>query len=123
MFHHSDITKWNDGRYWLHFTRNRILEIEWELFRRCSGALEITYHHHDTRFMFHAAIPGLFSLFVCWNDGDYYGEDRNIGVRFFDGGVWWSLWMPVSEFHSTDPAWRRGSFHPRKLRKQIFKSK
>lgn len=34
-----------------------------------------------------------------------------INVRVHDGAVWWSLWHPKHEWHSSTPRWRNGHFN------------
>lgn len=41
-----------------------------------------------------------------------YSWEREISLRVFDWAVWWKLWTPSNEWHSTTPKWRDGSWHP-----------
>jgi hypothetical protein len=80
----------------------------------------------DEPFQFHLGL-GLFDL---WLDADSkslrrlcnrltpvhkgysFHDSREISLRFFGGAVWWTVWMDQDESSSTDPKWRRGSWHP-----------
>lgn len=39
-------------------------------------------------------------------------EEHEVSVRWHDNAVWWAFWYSTMSWHSKDPAWRRGSFHP-----------
>jgi hypothetical protein len=41
-----------------------------------------------------------------------WDDKREISLRVFDHGVWWTTWMNPDMSKSTDPKWRRGSWHP-----------
>lgn len=41
-----------------------------------------------------------------------WSDKREISLRVFDHGIWWSLWMNPDVWKSTDPKWRKGAWHP-----------
>lgn len=44
--------------------------------------------------------------------GYSFHEDRELSLRFFDGGMWWLFWMDDGRWLSTDSKWRRGCWRP-----------
>ena len=47
---------------------------------------------------------------IGYDEGSY-PESREISLRIHGWALWWTLWMNGNEWRSTDPKWRRGSFH------------
>lgn len=41
----------------------------------------------------------------------YADCERRLELRFFDWGVWWTIWFRDDYTSSRDPKWRRGSWH------------
>jgi hypothetical protein len=39
-------------------------------------------------------------------------QETEISVRWFEGGLWWSLWHPTMEWSSKTPRWRHGHWDP-----------
>lgn len=114
---------WRHGRAWLHRQtpsarfgwddpdRRYTLRAEWVIAKRSSPALE--FEKDDEEYQVHIGL-GFAGFWLSYEPlrSRYLGRDRNIGLRMFDGGIWWTLWMSVNEWHSTEPRWRRGCFRP-----------
>jgi len=109
--------KWRHGRAWLFFgpsERRRVLGVSW-----AHGGLpkhfgvSLTVRHFDDLIGFSFYVPVLFSWHVWYENGRcYFDQEREISLRIFSGRLWWHLWMPIDEWRSTDPRWRRGSWSP-----------
>lgn len=63
-------------------------------------------------------LPQHYYRLPQWEDGKqvgfvegHYPEQREISLRIHNWAIWWMLWMNDNEWRSTDPKWRRGSFH------------
>jgi hypothetical protein len=41
-----------------------------------------------------------------------YSWEREVSLCFFDWAVWWKLWVPSNDWHSSTPRWRYGAWHP-----------
>lgn len=101
---------WRVGRAWLRVLRKDI-EIEWSHFKRTSGALQLSVNGIEHRVLLNVAVPRLFSYWFVVRGANIYGDERELSLRFFDGGAWWILWLNPNEWTCTD-GWRRGCFHP-----------
>lgn len=113
------------GRAWLHFGRRSVAKIEWT-HGKLGLALTLDFDRSEREAHIHVAAPG-FSYYVgaeglparLFNalpfkyrrtEYNYMGDHRSIGVRFFDGKLWWSLWEDRHEWRHSDPKWMSGSF-------------
>lgn len=126
-------SKFMHGRGWLHMgksqRRDLTLHVSWNLRSSfCHLDVRVDDQEHDVTFglalppvslwLGMSGLPdGLFKLLgVDYEsvrhlpDGCYLME-RKLGISVHGWALWWSLWMPDGISKSTDPRWRRGSFH------------
>lgn len=100
---------WEWDKYHFYF------EVTWG--RRASLAgVGITFNEEDANglqfsLMLYRLICVFFSVSSPTIRKFMPSERRDIGVRFFDGGVWWEVWSK-DEWNSRDPWWVRGVFRP-----------
>lgn len=77
----------------------RLLRLDWE----SAKAREARTPHRVTTLMgeqrHEAPVPAVYDM------------DRDLSLRFFDRGVWWTLWYRDDYSRSSDPKWRRGCWH------------
>ena len=116
----------DDHRLWIHFG-NSCLAIEGHFLKRacsCSVILHLNSGDGD-QITIGLCLPRLFSIYVSlesrilrrlmpgeWRDssikpGEKFFMDiqRQIGIRIFDGTIWFSLWENPMEWNSSDPWW------------------
>lgn len=97
---------WQHSRAWLHWGQQTI-GLEWSLFTpRCRFTIEFADRaQRERNLLIGIGLPFLFDLFLSVDylplverlpgvryEGNIENSQREIGVRFFDGGVWLSLW-------------------------------
>lgn len=104
----------------------RALKVEWHAFPK-SAHYSVTFgtsdDHRGLQFAF--TIPWLMDVWITFSrlfarplftyDFDR-GEDREIGISFHSGAVWWHVWVGTMASWSRQfpwcKPWRSGSFHP-----------
>lgn len=134
-WHDQNLTKdkadamWRHGRGWLNWPGN-CFHIEWSFLKYTitSTSIEFSFNANDgdSGISFRFGIHKLFKIYLqlasigkfekyqprklvkrTWEP---YGEfwmrvERNIGIRIFDGHIWFSLWENPMEWNKSDPWW------------------
>lgn len=112
------------GRAWLH-TPYGVFRFEW-LHGKFSARAIIDVDPEEREILLGVALPGFTyylgipvprNLFARLPMNAYrkerkYPNERSIGIRVFDGAIWWSIWEDQMESRSNDPKWMRGCWHP-----------
>lgn len=124
----SDGTAIKHGRWWLYFGQNNSsLNCEWQWFSgNCGAEISLASHDHAVMVSFCCL---LFSVYLSLNHyplerrlealtkrkGEKYGNGRSIGIRIFDGAIWFDLWNDPMEWRSADPKWWHFNIRPADL--------
>lgn len=107
------------GRGWLHFNaeggfQSKSINGEWYFGKHARhNTLEIkTSFVFERELTFSIGIFGLFCFFLTFAfpffpNWSYKHGDRQVGIRVFDSSIWLDLWVNDTEWHKSDPFWKK----------------
>lgn len=103
------------GRAWLH-VGDRVLGFSWNLWSRFCHA-SITIDPMDREVTLAAAFPpvAFWLSLEGWPRALFHAlrlkyDAYEVNVSVHDASAWWSLWHSTTEWKSSTPRWRHGSF-------------
>jgi len=123
MYTHHSIDGWRKGRWWLHFGSHGRLSAEWVFLKGSHWSITIGGGDSGRALSICLSVPWLLTLYLTLDpvlprpfkyDFDR-GHDREISIYFFEGAIWWHIWVGTMASWSRSYPWcrwwRQGSFH------------
>ncbi len=104
------------GRAWLYHRPRGVFGIEWRLPSRLFHLYVIVGgDENQVRFSIALWFVALYFKFEQWAwlnrwkvAKSYHGKEIRLSIHSW--ALWWNIWTPEYEWHSTTPKWRQGCF-------------